>query len=83
MTTRPLSRPLLAAATCAVVAVGLTSATATAEGRSRHRSTGPPGIGDPYWPLDGNGGIDVTSYGIRNRYAFGDETAQPGGPASS
>ena len=31
---------------------------------------GAAGIGDPYWPLDGNGGIDVTSYRIVNRYAF-------------
>jgi aminopeptidase N len=29
---------------------------------------GAPGIGDPYWPLDGNGGIDVTTYRIANRY---------------
>ncbi|RYB96296.1 M1 family peptidase [Nocardioides glacieisoli] len=71
MTTRPLSRPLLAAATCAVMAVGLTSATATAEGPLAAPVDGAAGIGDPYWPLDGNGGIDVTSYEIRNSYAFG------------
>ena len=71
MTTRPLSRPLLAAATCAVMAVGLTSATATAEGPLSAAVDGAAGIGDPYWPLDGNGGIDVTSYEIRNSYAFG------------
>ncbi|MBC2933396.1 M1 family metallopeptidase [Nocardioides sp. zg-1228] len=29
---------------------------------------GAPGIGDPYWPLDGNGGIDVRRYQIANRY---------------
>ena len=29
---------------------------------------GASGIGDPYWPLDGNGGIDVGSYKIKNRY---------------
>ena len=29
---------------------------------------GSAGIGDAYWPLDGNGGIDVASYRIRNRY---------------
>jgi hypothetical protein len=33
---------------------------------------GEAGIGDPYWPLDGNGGIDVASYSIRNRYSFDD-----------
>jgi len=68
VTTRPLSRPLLAAATCAVLTVGLTSATATAEPTAP--VDGATGIGDPYWPLDGNGGIDVKSYEIRNRYAF-------------
>lgn len=29
---------------------------------------GASGIGDTYWPLDGNGGIDVASYSIRNAY---------------
>ena len=70
MTTRPLSRPLLAATICAVMTVGLTSATATAEGPLVAPVDGATGIGDPYWPLDGNGGIDVTSYTIRNHYAF-------------
>jgi aminopeptidase N len=32
---------------------------------------GAAGIGDPYFPLDGNGGIDVLSYDIRDRYRFG------------
>ena len=73
MTTRPTSRTLLAAATCAVLAVGLTGATATAEGPLVAPVAGAGGIGDPYWPLDGNGGIDVTSYQIRNGYAFGAE----------
>ncbi|MDO9457977.1 M1 family metallopeptidase [Nocardioides sp.] len=31
---------------------------------------GAPGIGDPYWPLDGNGGIDVQHYDIDDRYDF-------------
>lgn len=31
---------------------------------------GAPGIGDPYFPLDGNGGIDVRSYDIHDRYRF-------------
>ena len=31
---------------------------------------GASGIGDPYWPLDGNGGIDVATYKISNRYAM-------------
>ena len=33
---------------------------------------GSPGIGDPYFPLDGNGGIDVLHYDVRDRYDFGD-----------
>ena len=32
---------------------------------------GDSGVGDPYWPLDGNGGIDVASYRIDNTYRFG------------
>ncbi|GAA4367265.1 M1 family metallopeptidase [Nocardioides caricicola] len=39
------------------------------------RAEDPPGsagIGDPYFPLDGNGGIDVESYDIHDRYRFGD-----------
>ena len=31
---------------------------------------GSPGIGDPYFPLDGNGGIDVVHYDVRDRYDF-------------
>jgi aminopeptidase N len=29
---------------------------------------GASGVGDSYWPLDGNGGIDVAAYRIRNHY---------------
>jgi aminopeptidase N len=32
---------------------------------------GAAGIGDPYFPLDGNGGIDVLSYDVHDRYRFG------------
>ena len=31
-------------------------------------SPGAPGIGDPYFPKDGNGGIDVKSYDVHDRY---------------
>ena len=34
-------------------------------------SPGAPGIGDPYFPLDGNGGIDVLSYDVHDRYDLG------------
>ena len=30
--------------------------------------SGASGVGDSYWPLDGNGGIDVAAYKIKNRY---------------
>ena len=33
---------------------------------------GAAGIGDGYFPLDGNGGIDVLHYDIHDRYQFGD-----------
>lgn len=53
------------------MAIGLSSATATAGAPAAGaRVDGASGIGDPYWPLDGNGGIDVASYAISNRYAF-------------
>ncbi len=33
-------------------------------------SPGASGIGDDYWPLDGNGGVDVLHYDIRDAYVF-------------
>ena len=33
-------------------------------------AAGASGIGDPYYPLDGNGGINVLSYDVRDRYRF-------------
>ena len=71
MTSRTLSRTVLAASLAGALTVGLTGATATA--RSTAPVDGASGIGDPYWPLDGNGGIDVASYDISNRYAFADK----------
>ena len=32
---------------------------------------GAPGIGDPYFPADGNGGIDVLRYDVHDTYAYG------------
>ena len=37
-------------------------------------SAGSDGIGDAYFPLDGNGGIDVVSYDVHDRYRFGSAT---------
>ncbi|WP_248582320.1 M1 family metallopeptidase [Nocardioides sp. InS609-2] len=36
----------------------------------RAPAAGSSGIGDPYFPADGNGGIDVQSYAVHDRYAF-------------
>ncbi len=33
-------------------------------------TVGAPGVGDPYWPLDGNGGIDVRHYDVAVDYDF-------------
>jgi aminopeptidase N len=70
MTTRAISRPLLSVALLATLAVGFTSVPATGEMRAVAPVDGASGIGDPYWPLDGNGGIDVATYKISNRYAL-------------
>ena len=86
MTTRALARPVLAATLGAALALGLTTATTTASATANPTANptatptskapavapvdGAPGIGDPYWPLDGNGGIDVSAYQISNRYAL-------------
>jgi aminopeptidase N len=48
----------------AVAAAGPASARAAVKGA--------PGIGDPYFPLDGNGGIDVIRYRIHDTYRFSD-----------
>ncbi|GAA5128839.1 M1 family metallopeptidase [Alloalcanivorax gelatiniphagus] len=71
MSTRS-GRTLLAVTLSGILAAGMTTATAraTAEAPAAAAVDGAPGIGDPYWPLDGNGGIDVTAYRISNRYAL-------------
>ena len=55
------------AAAGALVAMG--TGTAAAEGGGRgDPQPGAPGIGDPYYPLDGNGGYDVDHYDLDLRY---------------
>ncbi|SED39939.1 Peptidase family M1 [Nocardioides exalbidus] len=71
MTTPAISRTLLVGALSATLAVGVAGASATAEAPASAPVDGSSGIGDPYWPLDGNGGIDVSSYRIDNDYALG------------
>lgn len=58
---RKLSRFTLSG-TAAALATVLFASTASAA------TPGAPGIGDPYYPLDGNGGYDVTHYDIRLSY---------------
>ena len=83
MTTRPARRTTrrpapsaaalsaaLATALVAGLAVGVGAGTATADAPAAAPVDGAAGIGDPYWPLDGNGGIDVATYRISNRYAL-------------
>jgi aminopeptidase N len=59
-----------AALVATMVLVGLLPATAVADdGHGRGAPTpGAPGIGDPYYPLDGNGGYDVGHYDLDLRY---------------
>ncbi len=62
---RRLSRLVPATALALVAGVlGAPAASAAPE-------PGAPGIGDPYFPLDGNGGLDVTHYDVHDRYRFG------------
>ncbi|MGR6967666.1 M1 family metallopeptidase [Geodermatophilus sp. URMC 61] len=64
-------RPVVLVAT-ATVLVGLVPATAAADDGqgqwSGEPTPGAPGIGDPYYPLDGNGGYDVEHYDLDLRY---------------
>ena len=60
----------LAVVTTTGVLVAMSAGTAAADdggggGEPRH---GAPGVGDPYYPLDGNGGYDVEHYGLDLRY---------------
>ncbi|MEO9324877.1 M1 family metallopeptidase [Nocardioides sp. C4-1] len=65
----------IAAATAVVlVAAGLPSVPGSAAGRGVVAAPGAAGIGDPYWPLDGNGGIDALHYDVRDRYDFSTRT---------
>ena len=56
-----------AAATFALVALGLTAGGAGAKSQGDY-SPGSPGLGDSYFPLYGNGGYDVKSYWLDIRY---------------
>jgi aminopeptidase N len=59
----------LAVITTAGVLVAMGTGTAAADGGGHEEPRpGAPGIGDPYYPLDGNGGYDVEHYGLDLRY---------------
>ncbi len=66
-----------ALASVAVLAGGAAPTVAAAASAPASRSgasavAGASGIGDPYFPLDGNGGIDVLSYDVHDAYRFSD-----------
>ena len=50
-----------------VLTVALLAAAAPA-GAADSFTSGSPGLGDPFFPLAGNGGYDVTNYALRLRY---------------
>ena len=50
------------------VLVGLSPGWAAADDGGGDGKPGAPGIGDPYFPLDGNGGYDVEHYDLDLRY---------------
>jgi aminopeptidase N len=62
------ARRLGAVALVAVLAASVS--TSYAEGVAEP-VTGSAGIGDPYFPADGNGGIDVLHYDVHDTYSFG------------
>jgi hypothetical protein len=51
-----------------IAAVYLASMPGVALGAAPQFPAGSAGIGDPYYPLDGNGGYDVQHYGLEVRY---------------
>ena len=65
---RRIRRAVAAGAACTVVA-GIVVTSPAAEARTATRFTpGAPGLGDPYFPLEGNGGYDVGHYTLDLTY---------------
>ncbi|QZY28108.1 M1 family metallopeptidase [Nocardioides coralli] len=54
-----------------VLVLSLSVALSGAPARGLAPDRGSAGIGDSYFPVDGNGGIDVRRYRVVNRYEFG------------
>ncbi len=60
--------PLLVLAAGTALALAAGTATAAAAPKTTAFTPGAPGIGDPYFPLEGNGGYDVGHYGLNLSY---------------
>src|SRR5690348_14476589 len=67
-------KPFLVLATGAAAIVVAGVALPAAAHPSQVASPGSRGIGDPYFPLHGNGGYDVSHYTILDSYNFGLQT---------
>ncbi len=75
-TARSVVAGALAAGVLAASLAGSTAATAAAPRSAERYAPGADGIGDPYFPFSGNGGIDVTHYALDLDY-----TPPPADPA--
>ena len=65
------ARRLASLAAVAALAAGTTApAVGAAEAGASSAKPGAPGIGDPYFPVDGNGGYDVRHYAVDVRYTL-------------
>ena len=66
-------RTIAAAASASLVLTFAPAAVTAGAPAERHRtgSPGSAGVGDPYFPLDGNGGYDVGHYDLKIRYSPG------------
>jgi aminopeptidase N len=62
-------RRLAMVVTAAVLVLPGCTSTTTGTGSAAPPAPGAPGIGDPYFPLDGNGGYDVARYLLDVTYA--------------
>jgi aminopeptidase N len=65
---RPFARALSATLLGSLVAAAMGPVSGPAAGASPDPVAGAAGIGDPYYPLDGNGGYDVTHYDVHDSY---------------
>lgn len=65
-----MSRRLITVCTAAACVAALAGGVPASAAPDRAADRGSSGIGDPYFPLDGNGGIDVKKYSIRDGYDF-------------